>query len=243
MFKTTLRILSLAALLWVAPPVTSVLLGSTAGSVQAQSATFNWFDPSAWMAQPGAAGGQGVAGMPGTLRFNLAQPGGWSVFMRPSTYPALMNPATYAQFMTPQFYMQFANPANWMSWMNPAAYAQWMNPGTYMQWMNPAEYMAMMNPASYMQWMNPGNYAAFMNPGTYMQWMNPAAYAFPTSTAGAVPNFNWFDPNAWARMGQPVQPGVGAGPGPIPFNPYDPSNWAVQPQGVAPQGEGQPRKP
>lgn len=170
----------------------------TAPATGAAPGTMNFMDPNSWMSM--------FSGQPmGGPQFNLATPGGWSVFMNPATYPAMMNPATYGQFMSPNFYMQFANPNNWMSWMNPAAYAQFMNPMTYAQWMNPMAYMQFMNPNTYMQWMNPGNYAAFMNPATYMQWMNPAAYDFSavTGSGGDMSGFNFFDPNAWMQFAQP----------------------------------------
>lgn len=142
---------------------------------QAQPQMPNPFDPSTWMAAPGAS--TGVA----PVQFNFAHPAGWAMLIDPSTHhgahQALMNPATYAQFMQPQFYMQFANPNNWMAWMNPASYAAFMNPATYTYWMNPASYTHAMNPAMYMQGMNPAAYAPFMSPATYMQWMNPSAYA------------------------------------------------------------------
>ena len=179
---------------WIDPStwatVPAPTLGGTAG-------TYNFMDPNSWMTM--------FSGQPmGGPQFNLATPGGWTVFMNPSTYAALMNPATYGQFMSPNFYMQFANPNNWMTWMNPAAYGPWMNPMTYAQWMNPMAYMAFMNPGTYMHWMNPANYATFMNPATYMQWMNPAAYDFSavTGTGGDLSGFNFFDPNAWLQLGQ-----------------------------------------
>ena len=112
-------------------------------SGQQAGASFNWFDPASMGADiSGQAPGMGIP------QFNLANPGGWSVFMNPGTYAAMMNPATYGQFMTPQFYMQFMDPNNWMSWMNPAAYGPWMNPSTYMQSMNPMAYMQFMNPGT-----------------------------------------------------------------------------------------------
>jgi len=244
MIRKTFTTLALISVLWLAPPITSLWIASSSGIVAAQSqpAVPNWFDPSTWMAMPGATTMPGMTGMPGMsgmsgapMQLNLATPGGWSTFMRPSTYGAFMNPATYGQFMTPQFYMQFANPNNWMSWMNPAAYGPWMNPGTYMAWMNPAEYMTFMNPATYMQGMNPASYAMFMNPATYMQWMNPTAYTSPTTAQS--PAFNWFGPNAGAQMMQP-----GQAPGQMPqgqafFNPFDPSTYMPRSQAQPESGQ------
>jgi hypothetical protein len=231
----TFTALALIGALWAAPLITSFYTTTTAGTAaaQAQTAVPNWFDPATWMAMPGMAG---TPSMPGAHpQLNLATPGGWAAFMRPSTYGAFMNPATYGQFMSPQFYMQFANPNNMMSWMNPAAYSAWMNPGTYMQWMNPAEYMAFMNPASYMQWMNPGSYAAFMNPATYMQWMNPMAYTMPQMAQ--APAVNWFDPNAWTQMMQPGQAPGTAPQGQTFFNPFDPSTYMPQTQAQPESGQ------
>jgi hypothetical protein len=223
MIHKTLAVLVLATGLTALPVYAETQTPTQTAQTPTQTAVPNWFDPMTWMtaAAPGAYGTQGQGAtasttpnpwMPmaggqagGVPQFNLATPGGWTVFMNPSTYAALMNPATYGQFMSPNFYMQFANPNNWMSWMNPAAYGPWMNPMTYAQWMNPLAYMAFMNPNTYMQWMNPGNYAAFMNPASYMQWMNPAAYDFSAvAGSGADPSgFNWFDPNSWMQMTQP----------------------------------------
>ena len=241
MIRKTFTALALINLLWATPHINSFFTGIPSGTAAAQTqpqpAVPNWFDPSAWMTVPGASTMPGMPAMPGApMQFNLATPGGWAQFMRPSTYGAFMNPATYGQFMTPQFYMQFANPSNWMSWMNPAAYGAWMNPSNYMAWMNPMEYMTFMNPASYMQWMNPASYAMYMNPATYMQWMNPAAYSFPT-TAQQTQAFNWFDPNAWTQM---MQPGQTQGQ-PIPaqpfFNPLDPSTYMPRPQAQTESGQ------
>ena len=177
--------------------------------------TFNWFDPSTWATAPqGYAAGPAYPG--GPVKFNLAHPEGWAVFMNPATYAAMMNPATYGQFLNPQFYMQFANPNNWLAWMNPAAYGAWMNPATYTQLMNPAAYMAFMNPVTYMQWMNPANYMAFMNPMTYLQWMNPAAYTIGDvagTSGGTGGTINWFDPSTWSNL-TPTQPQPQAQPQP-----------------------------
>ena len=84
-------------------------LSSTTNTTAAPNAgAMNFMDPGAWMSM--------FSGQPlGGPQFNLATPGGWTVFMNPSTYGALMNPATYEQFMKPDFYMQFANPANWVN--------------------------------------------------------------------------------------------------------------------------------
>jgi len=246
MIRKIFAALALIGVLWAAPPITSLYLKVPTGTAaaQAQPAVPNWFDPSTWMAMPGATTMPGMTGMPGMpgapLQLNLATPGGWSAFMRPSTYGAFMNPATYGQFMTPQFYMQFANPNNWMSWMNPASYMAFMNPSTYMAMMNPMEYMTFMNPSTYMQWMNPGNYAMYMNPATYMQWMNPAAYTFPTTAQ--APAFNWFDPNAWTQMMQPGQtPGQYGqqqyGQGQSFFNPLDPSTYMPREQAQTESGQ------
>jgi len=174
---------------------------------QPAAPTFNWFDPSAWMAGvPGTPALQGT--QPGqTMQFN---PAGLAAFIDPrtheQTHSAFMNPAQYAQFMSPQFYMQFADPNNMMAWMNPAAYATFMNPATYMYWMNPNAYAHMMNPALYMQFMNPTAYNAYMSPNTYMQWMNPAAYTMPDATTASTVPFNFFDPNAWAMNMPQVAP-------------------------------------
>lgn len=139
--------------------------------------TMNFMDHNAWMSM--------FSGQPlGGPQFNLATPGGWTVFMNPSTYGALMNPATYEQFMKPNFYMQFANPTNWMSWMDPAAYGPWMNPMTYTQMMNPMAYMS------------------YMNPNTYMQWINPAAYGLAATSENETGALNFFDPNNWMNFGQ-----------------------------------------
>lgn len=154
---------------------------------------FHWTVTGQPNAGPAATFPHAVPGQP--IRFNLAHPSGYSVFLSPATYAAMMNPATYAQFMNPAFYMQFANPQNWMAWMNPASYAAFMNPASYMQ---------MMNPGAYMQFMNPASYAAFMNPATYMQWMDPNAYGIATArTAGTTAAMNPFDPNAWAKLFDP----------------------------------------
>ena len=114
MIKEMFSALALIAVLWAAPPTASLVFSTTPGTAAAQAQTTvpNWFDPSTWMAVPGMGTMPGMARMPGApVQFNLATPGGWGVFTRPSTYAAFMNPATYGQFMQPQFYMQFANPS------------------------------------------------------------------------------------------------------------------------------------
>ena len=203
MRKTMISLIAAAGL---AVSALTPAVAEEAGAQQQAPATFNFFDPNAWMA--GMNGGQQSGAQIGqTFAWNPAHPGGWAMFMDPKTHEqahmAFMNPAQYAQFMSPQFYMQFANPANMMAWMNPASYATFMNPATYMYWANPNNYAHMMNPAGYMQPMNPAAYTPYMNPNTYMQWMNPAAYTIPAGAEGTTTAMNWFDPNAWTKMMDP----------------------------------------
>jgi hypothetical protein len=97
--------------------------------------------------------------------------------------------------------MNTLNPNMSMKWMmsplDPRSMQLMMAP------INPNMYMGMMGAS-----MNPGSYGdmwkGFMNPGTFSMPSLPAFTmpTMPAAPAGAAPNFNFFDPNAWTQMMQ-----------------------------------------
>jgi hypothetical protein len=165
---------------------------------------------------------------------SMTQPGAYTnmaQFADPNVYmkwlAAGMDPNFYTAVLT-----QLSDPGKLMRWamspMDPKVMQMAMNtlnPNMYMKWMmSPLDprsmqlMMAPVNPNLYMGWMgasmNPGSYGdmwkGFMNPATYSMPAMPtfAMPAMPAAPAGAAPNFNFFDPNAWTQMFQ--IPGVTA---------------------------------
>ena len=65
MIRKTFAALALISVLWAAPTITSLynLLPTGTAVAQAQPVAPNWFDPSTWMAMPGATTMPGMTGI------------------------------------------------------------------------------------------------------------------------------------------------------------------------------------